>query len=204
MGNDSIEKLAQYFSRFPGIGERQSKRFVYYLLRQNPSYLNDLSALIRNIKQLISQCSVCKRNFSAENKTICEYCASQVDHSLLIVLEKEADYESFRRTSTYSGGFFLLGGLVPILEKNPERLVRSEELITRIQKELDQGLTEVILAFSLTPQGDYTDEYVRELLKQFSESHDLKISSLGRGLSTGSELEYLDPTTLESAMQNRK
>ena len=34
---DPIEKLSQYFKEFPGIGERQAKRFVYFLLHNSLS-----------------------------------------------------------------------------------------------------------------------------------------------------------------------
>ena len=30
---DYIQKLTEYFRKFPGIGEKQASRFVYFLLR---------------------------------------------------------------------------------------------------------------------------------------------------------------------------
>ncbi|MEK7140166.1 MAG: recombination protein RecR, partial [Patescibacteria group bacterium] len=65
-------------------------------------------------------------------------------------------------------------------------------------------LKEIILAFSLNPQGDHTDHYIRGELKNVTESLDIKISSLGRGLSTGTELEYSDNDTLRNALKNRQ
>ena len=65
-------------------------------------------------------------------------------------------------------------------------------------------MKEVILAFSLNPQGEHTDQYVREQLKEITESLKIKISSLGRGLSTGTELEYSDNDTLRNALKNRQ
>ena len=41
-----IEKLTESFKEFPGIGERQAKRFVYFLMFKNGDYINDLSKLI--------------------------------------------------------------------------------------------------------------------------------------------------------------
>jgi len=60
------------------------------------------------------------------------------------------------------------------------------------------------LAFSLNPQGDHTDFYIRSQLKNICEPLDIKISSLGRGLSTGTELEYSDNDTLKNALKNRQ
>jgi recombinational DNA repair protein RecR len=60
------------------------------------------------------------------------------------------------------------------------------------------------LAFSLNPQGDHTDLYVRNQIKELANSFDIKISSLGRGLSTGTELEYSDNETIKNALKNRQ
>ena len=40
---NSIEKLIQIFSQFPGIGPRQARRFVYFLLTRNDGTLQELS-----------------------------------------------------------------------------------------------------------------------------------------------------------------
>ena len=65
-------------------------------------------------------------------------------------------------------------------------------------------MEEIILAFSLSPQGDHTDSYVRAELKNAAEKSNIKISSLGKGLSTGTELEYSDNDTLKNALKNRQ
>jgi glutamyl-tRNA reductase len=48
---NSIEKLAELFEKFPGVGKRQAKRFVYFLLRKNSGYSSDLSNAILNLKK---------------------------------------------------------------------------------------------------------------------------------------------------------
>ena len=35
-------------------------------------------------------------------------------------------------------------------------------------------------------------------------AHRYKVTTLGRGLSTGSELEYADPETLKAALETRR
>lgn len=51
--------------------------------------------------------------------------------------------------------------------------------------------------------GKNTTRYVTTLLKEAEDKHRIKISTLGRGLSTGSELEYADPETIKNALKNR-
>ena len=119
-----------------------------------------------------------------------------------MIVEKDSDLESIKKSRVYNGKYFILGGLVPIVEKNTKSRVRIEELKEKIKKEKE--LQEIILAFSLSPQGDHTDPYVREQLREIIEKQNIKISSLGRGLSTGTELEYSDNDTLKNALKNRQ
>ena len=47
---DIIDKLAEIFKEFPGIGERQAKRFVYFLMHKNLAYAENLCTLISELK----------------------------------------------------------------------------------------------------------------------------------------------------------
>src|SRR3989344_3978245 len=58
---NSIDKLSEIFARFPGIGPRQAKRFVYFLLSRNGDYTGELVKAIQNIKKEIIQCGKCMR-----------------------------------------------------------------------------------------------------------------------------------------------
>lgn len=66
------------------------------------------------------------------------------------------------------------------------------------------GLKEIILATSVNPEGEHTASYIAGLLKPLVSTHGFRVSTLGRGLSTGTELEYSDSETLKSALQNRR
>jgi recombination protein RecR len=202
---DIVDKLSEIFKEFPGIGERQAKRFVYFLMSRTPAYNENLSSLILDLKKDISQCKDCFRFFLAKNSQskICEKLSNpNTDSSILMVVEKDSDLESVRKSRVYNGKYFVLGGLVPIVEKTTKSRVRIEELKNKLGNE--KNLTEIILAFSLNPQGDHTDQYVREQIKPIAEKQNIKISSLGRGLSTGTELEYSDNETLKNALKNRQ
>lgn len=204
---DYIHKLAEKFARFPGIGERQSKRFVYFLLSQHPEYLRELVEGIAELRKHIRQCSSCYIFFESQTgATTCATCSDpRADEKMLMVVEKDIDVDSVRKSKSYVGKYFVLGGLVPIVTKTTRQTVRSNELIQTIRDRVERnGLTEVILAFSLSPNGNHTDMYVRELLYPLSEEFQFKVSSLGRGLSTGTELEYSDSETLKYAMKNRQ
>lgn len=201
---DTIDKLTEIFKEFPGIGERQARRFVYFLMSRNGEYANNLVRLVGDLKKEISQCNECYRFFISNNGKICEICKDpNTDSSLLMIVEKDSDLESVRKSRVYMGKYFILGGLVPIVEKTTKSRVRIEELKNKIKKE-GTNIKEIILAFLLSPQGDHTDFYVRSQLKEITEANNIKVSSLGRGLSTGTELEYSDNDTLKNALKNRQ
>ncbi len=200
-----IERLAQQFKEFPGIGERQAKRFVYFLLHKNPNYVAELSSAISVLKNTIHQCPSCFLFFQSEKNTLCENCSNpKVDKTSLLIVEKDADYESIKKSKTYNGMYFILGGLVPIVTKDTPTFVRTKELLKAIEdKSKNDNLKEVIIALSLNPQGEHTDMYLRELLSPLEKKYGFNIVSLGRGLSTGTELEYSDSETIKNALKNR-
>lgn len=202
---NSIETLAQMFKEFPGIGERQAKRFVYFLLRKNPSYVKDLGDAILAIKNSIKQCPSCYIYFQSENQKLCETCNDpKTDKTSLLVIEKDADFESIKRSKNYKGMYFILGGLVPVVTKDTLSFVRTKELVkTAEDRAKNNSLQEVVLALSMNPQGEHTDMYIREILSSLQNQHKFKITTLGRGLSTGTELEYSDSETIKNALKNR-
>lgn len=204
---NSIEKLAEIFEKFPGVGKRQAKRFVYYLLRKNQNFNRDLSTAISRLKENIHLCQESFQYFYSDkpNVTLSPICRDpNRDRSLLLVVEKDSDLENLESMHFYKGLYFVLGGSIPVLAKDPENLIRINELKKIIEKRIAEGvLKEIILGLSVNPQGEYTLEYLKEKLADF-EKQGVKISILGRGLSTGTELEYSDKETFESAFENRR
>lgn len=200
-----IEELAKYFKEFPGIGERQSKRFVYFLLHKNPTYVNELGQMVLKLKGEISQCTSCFLFFQSNGQKLCETCRDEkADKTSLLVVEKDADFESIKRSHTYKGMYFILGGLIPIVTKETHNFVRTKELLKTIEdRAKNNDLKEIILALSFNPQGEHTDMYLREIISPLEKKYDFKIVSLGRGLSTGTELEYSDSETIKNALENR-
>lgn len=140
---------------------------------------------------------------------LCDICRDEhADPSTLLVVEKDADFENIRKSGSYSGLYFILGGVIPILEKNPTQKVRAKELFHRVQniaqaREKESARTEIILAMNATAEGENTALYISKILEPIAQKYSLKISSLGRGLSTGTELEYSDAETFKQALKNR-
>jgi len=201
-----LERLALLFEKFPGIGPRQAKRFVYHLLTQDREYTDTLSILVRDIRTNMRECSLCFRFFAPRNgEKICTICDdTERDHSLLMVVERDGDIVPIERSNMYNGLYFVLGGTIPLLDQHHTNKTRGPALRAIVEKRLAEGLKEVIIAFSVNPDGENTTRYVETQLAPFQESARLIVSILGRGLSTGSELEYVDGETIKNALQNRQ
>jgi len=200
----TLDKLIAHFERFPGIGARQAKRFAFHLLRQDATQIAELSALIADLPSVMTECSSCARYFARNGQgSLCAICAqSNRDRSQLLVVEQDSDIQPVER-SGYEGLYFVLGGTVPLLHQEDGRKVRGPRLRELVSSRISEGLAEIILGFAINPDGENTARYVEALLTPILDGTTIKISHLGRGLSTGSELEYADPETIKNALKNR-
>lgn len=197
---DHIEELARALTKLPGIGPRQGKRFVYYLLSAPASERAKLAELIASLGKDVRQCPECLRFYNGTTALICNYCSdSKRDDALLMLVEKDQDLAAVERAGTYKGRYFVLGGVLTLSGKGA---IREKGLSQVVGNRLQNGLKEVVLALSATSEGEHTADHVRSLLAPYRDH--LKISVLGRGLATGSELEYSDAETLRAALTNRK
>ena len=196
--NTSVEeKLLQIIKKFPGVGQRQASRIVYFLRTLQNDEFNTFVSTLKNIKENTSYCGECFCLIS-NNSATCDFCGKNKDHTKLLIVEKDID-KDVMVSSHYSGDVFILGSLFSVIKNtilNPERLVSLKD------KVLKNHYEEIILAFSDTKEGQFTTDRLEDELKKYS--YKGKISVLGRGISTGAEIEYLDPKTIESALSNRK
>lgn len=200
---DSIETLAEMFERFPGIGPRQARRFVHFLLRSSPASRRALAQAITALADSISRCDSCMR-FHGDDEHTCALCTdTRREDVTLVVVASDTDLSAFERAGTYHGRYFVLGGVVSLATEKRPRL-HERELVKRVEALLSKGLSEIILAFPANPEGDTTAAHVRSLLSDAVHGHDVHITALGRGLSTGSELEYADPDTIRNAFESRR
>jgi recombination protein RecR len=202
----TLEKLIRHFERFPGIGSRQARRFAFHLLTEPSESIEELAALIKTVRGTMAECASCFRFYVRERDELtCPICANTLrDRTKLLVVERDSDVDALERSRTYDGLYFVLGGTVPLLESKENQKLRSGALKHVVNERAKDGLSEIILGFAVNPDGENTARFVATLLREVSETHQITFSQLGRGLSTGSELEYADPETVRNALMNRK
>lgn len=203
----NLDKLIAHFEKFPGIGGRQARRFAFHILTMAPERVNELTGLMQNLQSTVRTCTSCQRFFAQNNSnnTLCTICSdTNRDHGKLLVVSHDTDIQAIERSGLYDGLYFVLGGMVPLLNATEDTRLRSGAL-KAIVTERQAELTEIILAFAVNPDGENTARYVTSILTPLftDTTTPPTISELGRGLSTGSELEYADPETLKNALRNR-
>ena len=197
---DKLEKAVEIFRKLPGIGPRQARRIVLSLLN-NKSVAESLASEIGNLNHEVSKCVKCHRFFAKNHSEVCRICGdSNRDSEILMIVEHNSDLDAVEKSGVYHGLYFILDGVIPVLSKDPEKLINFTSLSKRIK---EQAPKEIILALSATPEGDNTADYILEKLGDEFKEKNIKVTILGRGLSTGTELEYADPETLRGALENR-
>ncbi len=206
----NLDKLTTYFEKFPGIGGRQAKRFAYHILTLDLASTAELGELITNLKGTVIECASCHRFFSTSGgtTTLCSICTNaNRDHNKLMVVATDSDIVAIERSGQYDGLYFVLGGMVPLLHSEDSKKLRGGTLKATVEARLDAGLEEIILAFAVNPDGENTGRFVESIITPLFNARTgvgaPHISQLGRGLSTGSELEYADPETIKNALRNR-
>jgi len=196
----SIQNLIDEFAKLPSVGPRQAARFVFYLLNESKEDIEKFAKKLFIIKK-IKHCHFCNRAIESDEKLIlCSICKNKDrDRSLICVVEKDTDIESIEKTKRYSGIYYVIG-----TEDENIQLNRLKDLVSRIKRS-DKELKEIVIATDATTEGEtialYASRQLEELKKTYPE---LKITRLGRGLSTGAELEYMDEDTLANALLGRK
>jgi recombination protein RecR len=188
----AFQKLIKNLSSLPSVGPKMAERLVLFLFKQDMEKIREFAENLLEIKNL----SICKKCFNIAEGELCEFCKdSKRDQHSICVVEEPLDIISIERTRAYSGLYHVLGGVIQVGDSGED--LKIPQLIDRIQNE---KTTEVILATNPTTEGDATSLYLKRKIQPLG----TKVTRLGRGLSTGADLEYADELTLSEALTNRK
>lgn len=197
--NQKFKNLVKMFQRLPGVGPRQGARFVLALLDKPEEELQALGTAIFNLKREIGFCGEC---FNISEEKLCHICSdSRRDKTKLLVVEKPTDLDSVEKTGLYKGLYHVLGGAINPLEKVVPANLRIKELERRVGQLSEERELELIIATNPNTAGETTALFIRDI---FSNWPNIALTRLGRGLASGSNLEYIDEATLKNALDYRK
>ena len=190
---ESLNRLIDGFTDFPGIGKKTAERMAFYLLKSNDGWAQNLAKSIINVKELIHECPTCHNISDTSSCSICS--DTKRDSSLLCVVEDTTDLVVFEKTNHFRGKYHVLGGVLSPLDGIGPEDLHFDTLLERVN-----GEEEVIIATNSSAEGETTALYLAKLLKDYN----VKVTRLASGIPVGGELEYTDEATLVSALQGRR
>jgi len=193
----ALDTLTKELSRLPGIGSKTALRLCYHLVKGSKDDVRRLAGALTRVADEIHPCPVCGNYCDKDLCSICEDPGR--DRGIICVVEEAYEVGAIERTGRYKGLFHVLGGrLSPLDGVGPENL-NIGTLRERIaQAETEVG--EVILAMNASVEGEATAVYLENLLRRGG----TRITRLARGIPVGSDLEYVDGTTIAEALMGRR
>lgn len=190
----TILNLIESFKKLPGIGEKTAERLALSTLNMDDDTIEIFSNSLKEVKNKIKKCEKCG---SYTEEEMCDICKSETrDHSTMCVVEESKNVIQFEKVGTFNGVYHVLGGLIsPLDGVNPEN-INLNTLKKRIKEE---NIKEVILAIKPSIEGETTALYISKML----EDENIKITKIAHGIPMGADIDYIDPLTLEIAMEDR-
>ena len=192
-----IDRLTGEFSRLPGVGPKTALRLVHHLMKGTKEDTRRLARAMNDVADRVRPCDVCG-NFSEHE--LCEVCANpKRDRSVLCVVEEAYEVGAIERTGQFRGLFHVLGGrLSPLDGIGPDEL-HMESLMDRINGSGGE-VREVIVATNSSVEGEATAVYLDQEIRPLGPT----VTRLARGIPVGSDLEYVDGTTIAQALSGRR
>lgn len=191
---DSLNRLIEALRCLPGIGPKSAQRMAFHLLQHQRQRGLHLAACLEQAMTSISHCQQCN-NYAEQ--VLCPLCQNPNRTSeILCVVESPADVLAIEQSQAFQGYYFvLMGKISPLDGLGPEDigLPKLKELV------LTKKVQEVILALSPSVEGQTTAHFIHQLLAHYP----INISQLAHGIPSGGELEFLDGSTIGSALRNR-
>ncbi|SEG03020.1 DNA replication and repair protein RecR [Caloramator fervidus] len=190
----SLLKLIEEFSKFPGIGPKTAQRLAFYVLNMDEKEVEAFSKALLDVKKNIKYCSVCGNLTDTDPCLICKN--QERDKSIICVVEEPKDVVAMEKTREFFGIYHVLHGAIsPLGGVGPDD-IRIKELLQRITPEVK----EVILATNPNVEGEATAMYIARLLKPLG----IKVTRIAHGIPVGGDLEYADEVTLSKALEGRR
>lgn len=193
---NSLNNLVESFKKLPGIGEKTAERLSFSIVNDFKS--EDVDLFSKSLKDVKEKLKKCERCGNLTEDTLCEICKDKKrNNNTLCVVEDTKNIMLFERISVFKGVYHVLGNLIsPLNGVGPED-INIGKLLERVKKE---EIKEVVIAIKPTIEGETTSLYITKML----EDMEVVVSKIAHGIPVGTDMEYLDPLTLEMAMLDRK
>lgn len=190
-----LDALIEALRKLPGVGVKSAQRMAFHLLQHDRAAAQQLARALEEAVKSVRHCSRC-HTFTDDE--LCAICRDESrDARQLCVVETPADQAAIERSGSYRGLYFVLMGRLSPLDGIGVDDIGLAELLHRAT---DGEVQEVIVATNFTAEGEATAHVIGEALKP----RGLRVTRLARGVPAGSELEYVDLSTIAHALVERR
>ncbi len=190
-----LEQLIEFFQKFPGVGEKSAERMALAVLKIPSEEIELASNVLVQAKKTLHPCPVCGNLTDLEKCNVCS--DSSRIQNLICVVEDYKSAFAFERAQNFQGVYHVLNGLISPMDDIGAEDINLSSLVKRVDSLED---VELILALRSSIEGETTTLYIKKIF----EGKKVKISRLSYGLPLGAEIDYLDTTTLDKALEDRK
>jgi recombination protein RecR len=195
LAEPALSGLIDALQRLPGVGVKSAQRMAFHLLQHDRDGARRLAGALTHAMGSMRHCTRC-HTFTEQE--VCSTCTDpRRDGRLLCVVETPADQAALERSGSYKGLYFVLMGRLDPLRGVGVADIGAEALLARAT---DGVVQEVILATNFTAEGEVTAQALSAALL----ARGLRVTRLARGVPAGSELEYVDLSTIAHAMGDRR
>lgn len=194
MFDGPLDTLIRQLASLPGLGGRSAKRIALHLLSAKDGKMEPLINALSEAAKSINSCSACGNLDSSDP---CRVCRDPMrDKQTLCIVANVADLWAVERTASFKGQYHVLGGVLSALDGVGPDNLNIDSLLTRLK---EGNFKEVVMALSATVDGQSTAHYIADRM----DGVDVHISRLAHGVPVGGALEYLDDSTIATAMKSR-
>ncbi len=192
---EPLARLIEELQKLPSIGAKSAQRLAFHILKQPRDQVDRLCEALRDVKERITNCSVCS---NITDRDPCFYCTDgSRNRQLICVVEDPHNVGAIERTGDFKGTYHvLMGALSPLKGVGPDEL-HIKGLLQRVATD---DVIEVILATNPNVEGEATAIYLAKLLKPLG----VRCTRIAMGVPVGSDLEYADEITMLKAMEGRR
>ncbi len=192
--SSSLDEITKIISKLPGLGPRSARRLIFFLIKNKDTLIPELSNHLSKIKNELMTCEECG-NIDILNP--CSICSNpDRDKKKICIVEDVSDLMAIEKSAAFYGKYFVLGGVLSAIDGVGPEDLNIKKLIKKVSA---HNIEEIILATNSTIEGQITAQYIAE---QFS-NNEILITRLAQGMPQGGELDYIDETTLSTAIKSR-
>ncbi len=183
-GLEKFNNLVDALLELPTVGKKSAIRFAYHMVLGNSFSALKLAHAIEDAISTIKKCTICGGLSEDELCDIC--CDEDRDFCKLCIVESAKDIFVMEENGSYNGRYFVLENL-------------DSEQVSRLESIIQNGILEVIFAFSPSLASDGIILFIEDKLK----SYPLEFSKIAQGVPTGVSLENVDMISLTKAISDR-